>query len=64
TLLTGFWAQLVSGAVLILLAPLLIRTLSTAPAGANRRSGPKPARLRKPSFRGSKRPSRTAEAPQ
>ena len=42
TLLTGFWAQLVSGVVLILLAPLLIRTLRAAPATAKRRSGPKP----------------------
>ena len=64
TLLTGFWAQLVSGVVLILLAPLLIRTLSPASATASRRSGPKPARFRKPSFRRSKGPSRAAEAPQ
>ena len=46
TLLTGFWAQLVSGLVLILLAALLIRALSAAPATTSRRSGSKPARLR------------------
>ena len=61
TLLTGFWAQLVSGLVLILLAALLIRVLSPSAETTSRRSGSKPARLRLPSFRGPKRPRPAAE---
>jgi len=60
TLLTGFWAQLVSGVVLILLAPLLIRAFS--PASAKKPAGPKPARFRAPSLRGLGRSGRAAEA--
>lgn len=37
TLLQGFWAQLVSGAVLILLAPVLMHVLSPTTADADRR---------------------------
>ena len=44
TLLDGYWAQLVSGIVLILLAPMLTRTLQTAPAGEPRRGARRRAR--------------------
>lgn len=59
-LLAGFWAQLVSGAVLILLAPVLYRVLRTEPTETETRtrSGGEPllSRLRP------RRPRRTAEA--
>ena len=59
-LLAGFWAQLVSGAVLILLAPVLYRVLRTEPTESETRtrSGRKPllSRLRP------RRPRRAAEA--
>jgi hypothetical protein len=68
SLLTGFWAQLVSGIVLILLAPILIRTLTPTPAGAGRRQTPdRSARARVASIRalgrrGAARVGGTAEA--
>jgi len=61
-LLVGFWAQLVSGAVLILLAPVLYRVIGTQrPEPARRaRSRPGPGGLR--SRLRPRRPRRTAEA--
>lgn len=62
TLLTGFWAQLVSGVILILLAPLLIRVLSPEAESAGRRPRERKARIRMPALRGPKRAGRAAEA--
>jgi hypothetical protein len=56
-LLTGFWAQLVSGAVLILLAPVLLRVIRPGPKKSETESRPKGESLLSKA-----RPRRAAEA--